>query len=491
MKKLTLVPVVLAFFLMTGIANAQNIAISDVSHTADASAVLDVYSTSLGMLVPRLSSAPSTPANGLFYYNTGSNSFYYNAGTSGAPSWTELSYGNLWSTNGTDTYLTDTADNALIGTAANPLGYKFYVNQSGPGLPMTNSRIDGQVEFWNYTGGGNLMLADINDNGGAVANGIMQLYFGGIAGIRLLANGSSFFKGGNVGIGANPATLLHVVDNFDLSLPQFQIDNPTGLGGGSTSIGFNYVDVTGASHDFSEGIFGADATFKVCNNDTLTNSVQGDGKTMFRAFPSGIIDMNNQSRARVYQDQNPTIEPPNLNYGQIIPNATWTMVNFDKMSYDQQNEWNLAANAANGPSYFVVTEDGYYQVNSRIDFVLDNFEEQDPELAPIHNPNYPGYVSIAIYVSQDQGQTWQMYAQGNKLQGADNGTFGDWNDLRNNLAPNVSDVVEVHAGDWISIYAWQSLASGFSGTGIPLRTMEQNTQGGPRTQVYCSIHKSS
>ena len=52
MKKLTLVPVVLAFFLMAGIANAQNIAISDVSHTADASAVLDVYSTSLGMLVP-------------------------------------------------------------------------------------------------------------------------------------------------------------------------------------------------------------------------------------------------------------------------------------------------------------------------------------------------------------------------------------------------------------------------------------------------------
>ena len=62
MKNLNLISVVVAFFLFIGMTNAQNIAISDVSHTADASAVLDVYSTSLGMLVPRLSSSPSTPA---------------------------------------------------------------------------------------------------------------------------------------------------------------------------------------------------------------------------------------------------------------------------------------------------------------------------------------------------------------------------------------------------------------------------------------------
>ena len=84
MKKIRLLSVVLAFFF-TASLNAQNISISDVSHTADASAVLDVYSTSLGMLVPRLSGAPSTPAKGLLYYNTTSNSFFYNAGTSGSP----------------------------------------------------------------------------------------------------------------------------------------------------------------------------------------------------------------------------------------------------------------------------------------------------------------------------------------------------------------------------------------------------------------------
>ncbi|RLD59799.1 MAG: hypothetical protein DRJ05_05890, partial [Bacteroidetes bacterium] len=273
---------------------------------------------------------------------------------------------------------------------------------------------------------------------------------------------------------------------------QLLIDNPTGIGNGNTSLGFNYVDASGTSNDFSEGIFGADGTFKVCNTSALTNSVQGDNTTMFRAYPSGIVDLNNQSRARVYQNPNPTIEPPNANYGQIIPFATWTMVNFDVLSYDQQNEWNLAVDATNGPSYFKVTEDGYYQVNSRIDFVLDNFEEQDPELIPIHNPNYPGYVSIAIYVSIDNGQTWNMYAQGNKLQGADNGVWEGYNDLRNNLAPNVSDVIKAEdlpqKGSFrIAIFAWQNLGP----NGIPLRTIEQNGQGGPPTQVYCSIHKSS
>ena len=80
-----------------------------------------------------------------------------------------------------------------------------------------------------------------------------------------------------------------------------------------------------------------------------------------------------------------------------------------------------------------------------------------------------------------------MYAQGNKLQGADNAPIGSWNDLRNNLAPNVSDVVQLQAGDWVAIFAWQDLWN----MGLPLRVIEQNNAGGPPTQVYCSIHKSS
>jgi hypothetical protein len=499
MKKLTIVSVVIAFFLMTGITNAQNIAISDVSHTADASAVLDVYSTSLGMLVPRLSSAPSSPATGLLYYSTSSNSFFYNAGTSGSPSWTELSYGNLWTTNGTDTYLTNPNDNLLIGTSSNLLGYKLYVHQPGPGLPMTNSRIDGQLEIWNYSdfgGGTHRLLADINDNGGATPNGIIQIYDNGNAGIRLLANGSSFFKGGNVGIGANPGTLLHVIDNNDLIVPQLQIDNPSGLGAGNTSLGFNYVDASGTATDFAQGIYGGTGDFEICNttgmpSPALVAAAQSDGVTMFRAFPSGIVDLNNQSRARVFQQMNPNINPPNPNVGQFIPFASWTEVNFDIRSYDNQIEWNLATNATSGPSYFKATEDGYYQINARVDFILSYFEQEGGEEIVIHYPNYPGYVSIAVFVSNDNGQTWNMYAQGNKLQGADNNS--GWNDLQNNLAPNISDVVELQQNDLLDVRVWQNLGKDQQGNNapIPLRVLEQNGVGGHSTQVYCSIHKSS
>jgi hypothetical protein len=213
---------------------------------------------------------------------------------------------------------------------------------------------------------------------------------------------------------------------------------------------------------------------------------------MMKSYNSGITDFDNQSRARVFQTANPNINPPNPNVGQLIPFAQWTEVNFDFNSYDTHYEWALATDAANGPSRFKVTEDGYYQVNARVDYILSYYEEEIGELNPIHNPYYPGYVSIAIFISTDNGQTWNMYAQGNKLQGADNNS-GGWNDLQNNLAPNISDVVELHQNDLVDIRVWQNLGKNQQGQPcpIPLRVMEQNGAGGHSTQVYCSIHKSS
>ena len=443
MKSTKLLSAIAALIFSFGIANAQNISISDVSHTADASAVLDVYSTSLGMLVPRLSSAPSSPATGLLYYDTGSNSFKYNAGTSSSPSWTELSYGNLWSRSGSNTYMSNPGDNLLIGTNFSS-GLKFYVHSPVAGQV---SRFDGKVEFFDYdaAAGGNL-LAEI-DRIGSTQNGVLNVY-----------NGTA----------TNIASLTSV----------------------STSA-FGSFQTT-AGNAYSNGIITSDNTFVLQNSASIATGAQNDGLTMMKSYNSGIVDFDNQSRARVFQTMNPFIQPPIPSVGQIIPFATWTEVNFDQLSYDTHLEWNLATNPAAGPSYFKVTQDGYYQVNARVDFILGYVEEQQGEVIPIHNPNYPGYVSIAIYVSTDNGQTWNMYAQGNKLQGADNNN-GGWNDLQNNLAPNISDVVELHQNDLIDIRVWQDLGINQVGqpTGIPLRVLEQNGAGGNSTQVYCSIHKAS
>ena len=416
MKKVNLLSIVIAFIMFSGTINAQNIAISDVSHTADASAVLDVYSTTKGMLVPCMNTAPSSPANGLIYFNTGDNSFYYNAGNATTPDWRVVTYGQYWSRNASgELYTTTSSDYVGIG-------------QTHAGMGLT--------------------------------------------------------------------TWLTLRDHTGTTFPQFYIIGD----GGDASMKYS---IWNGEKSYSHGIFldniGSDNNFKICNTGTLTGPGYTDVNTMMEIHDenakAGIIDFNHQSRARVFQTMNPIPEFVLFPYvGQFIPFATWTQVNFDAVSYDEHTEWALAPSAIQGPSNFVVTEDGYYQVNARVDFCLEEYTEQMPELTPITYPNYPGYVSIAIYVSSNGGQSWTMYAQGNKLQGVDNiGTGGERTDLKNNLAPNISDVVKLNAGDYLDIRVWQNLgnSSHQQFPGIPLRVLEQNGQGGNPTQIYVSIHKSS
>ncbi len=59
----------------------------------DASAALDIISTTKGVLLPRvaLATAIATPATGLIVFQTGGTAgYYYNAGTSGSPSWQQI-----------------------------------------------------------------------------------------------------------------------------------------------------------------------------------------------------------------------------------------------------------------------------------------------------------------------------------------------------------------------------------------------------------------
>ena len=481
MKKIRLLSFVLALVSLTVMVSAQNVAISDVSHSADASAVLDVYSTSKGMLVPRLTSTQrtgiSSPATGLLVYDTDLSSYHYYDGSS----WTELSYGNLWSRNSTTnlTWLTNMNDDVVIGNNTNPANFRFYVYGSTPQV----SRFDGKVEFFDVAGGNR--CAEI-DKMGAASHGIMNLFDGaGTNTISLYSAGNSYFGAGNFGIGTtNPGFKLHVRDQNGLASPQQQIENSSAGATGNTSLNFA---TTALNLDYTIGTDNSETTFKVCNTPGLNPSAQGDGMTMLRTFKSGIVDFNNQSRARAFQGQNPTFP---FGWGQPIPFAAWTPVDFDVLSYDQQFEFALASvppySPPGGPaqSFFTATEEGFYQVNARTDFILRDFDTQEE----IHNPNYPGYVSIAIFVTDQNGNT-SMYAQGNKLQGADNNPSG-WNDLLNNLAPNVSDVVYLKQGETIEIWVWQNLWQ----NSIPLRifnTDDPTFPGTPPSQTYVSIHKVS
>ena len=74
---------------------AQNAAINEDGSDPDDSAILDVKSTSKGVLIPRMTSTQRTeipsPATGLMVYDTETNSFWFYSGTE----WTEVQAGNL------------------------------------------------------------------------------------------------------------------------------------------------------------------------------------------------------------------------------------------------------------------------------------------------------------------------------------------------------------------------------------------------------------
>ena len=143
MKKL-----VLSLILMCTLAlvYAQSVGINADGSQPDASAMLDVKSSSKGLLVPRIALTGtsdaltiSNPATGLLVFNTNTASgitpgYYYNSGTSGAPTWTRL-ITSVAAADGSETLVNSGTLISVTGsgTTASP----YVVNYSGT-LPVAS-----------------------------------------------------------------------------------------------------------------------------------------------------------------------------------------------------------------------------------------------------------------------------------------------------------------------------------------------------------------
>ena len=245
---------------------------------------------------------------------------------------------------------------------------------------------------------------------------------------------------GNVGIGTpTPGTNVHIYESNTDTEPALRIEQAST---GDAAQRF----LRGASN-IAVGIDQNDNdNYKIGNTSTLTGTTYADANTMMRihteAGNTGIIDFNNQSRARAYR-----------NAAQNIGTGAWTLIPFDTASYNSKTELNTATGV------FTAKTTGYYQVNARTQFTL-------PALGTLG-----WYVSIAIYVNG------AVYSYGTQL--AVTTTAGATErDIVTNNAPNVSDVVYLTAGQTLDIRAYQNTGAN--------RAIVTGT-----AQTYVSIHKLS
>ncbi|PLX24049.1 MAG: hypothetical protein C0599_03160, partial [Salinivirgaceae bacterium] len=98
---------------------SQNTVITDdESYESHNSAMLDIYSLSKGLLVPRLTStqrlAIATPADGLLVYDTDLDHYYYFANSS----WRPIDAPSLWSENSDTIFITGNGKRYGVGTAS-------------------------------------------------------------------------------------------------------------------------------------------------------------------------------------------------------------------------------------------------------------------------------------------------------------------------------------------------------------------------------------
>ncbi|MBD80948.1 MAG: hypothetical protein CL840_18670 [Crocinitomicaceae bacterium] len=246
---------------------AQEVLINDTGGTPHASSMLEVSSTSKGMLVPRMTTtqmnAISSPATGLLIFNTTTGGFYFYNGTV----WVDLSEDNLGDHKATQNiqlnsnYLSNDGDNEGIridnsgnigiGTTT-PTSALHISKDGGPQLlvsPASTTSNDGSVtirgarngstsnfqaklNFENYDNdlGGSNKLGRI---AGVVTNASTNV---GDLAFYSYSNGSTesesmrIDKDGEVGIGTNnPASPFHVSASppTNANTGQIQIDEST------------------------------------------------------------------------------------------------------------------------------------------------------------------------------------------------------------------------------------------------------------------------
>jgi hypothetical protein len=222
------------FGLLAGSSVYGQVSVTTDGSEADSSAMLDVKSTTSGLLIPRMTEAQCNaivkPANGLLIYCTDDDHFYVNRGTPLSPDWAAVSSSDLSGSGITD-YTTRWQSSNILGTgiirdnnstvgvsAAPDPSYRLKVDGGG-GITAVSGRYDanhyGDIGTANYgvagynvgTTSGNAGVYGNNNsnslgtpgvygtNSTALGGGLYDLANSANGVVGLASNGSSYHFG--------------------------------------------------------------------------------------------------------------------------------------------------------------------------------------------------------------------------------------------------------------------------------------------------------
>jgi hypothetical protein len=142
MKNFTLIVFIVAIYLGATFDSCGQVGIG--TSTPHTSAMLEVKSSAKGLLIPRMTTAQrntlgATATAGLMVYDTDLNRFYYYTGSG----WMIGTTGDIWSTDGTDVYLSDVND--FVGIGTNAPARKFEINSGWYQAARISTAMSGSI----------------------------------------------------------------------------------------------------------------------------------------------------------------------------------------------------------------------------------------------------------------------------------------------------------------------------------------------------------
>jgi trimeric autotransporter adhesin len=345
--------------LAAAVCAAQGVGIGTSS--PNASAQLDISSSSRGLLIPRMDSnavkAIVSPAPGLMVYDSSRKQLLVNMGTAGTPDWENIIAKSGWSLTGNH----GTA--AVLGTTDNT-----------PLVFMTDSAITGllsagslqQVAFGQNALAGPGATNFTNE----IAIGGAALYTGGIGciGIGTYALGNN--SNGNFNIGIGNQTAQYNTGSYNIAIGDFDLFANTGsygvavgeaAGRSNTSGGSNVFIGASAGQSNTTGFYNTAVGSSALENTTQSyyNTVVGNnsGKAYDNGYNNVFLGANNDVNGAGYYNV--------IAIGQgVICTAS-----------DQAIIGNSATNSIGGYANWTNFSDGRYKKNMKegvkgLDFIM-------------------------------------------------------------------------------------------------------------------------